>query len=64
MLGHTGPISDFDWSMMNDFLMSCSLDSTLRIWDTRTFKCIRTITHVSPLLSCLFHPINNNVLFV
>jgi WD40 repeat protein len=53
---------DIDWSQLNDSLASVSSDKTLRIWDTKTGKLIRTITDDSPIHCCRFHPENNNAI--
>uniref|UniRef100_A0A915K458 Uncharacterized protein n=1 Tax=Romanomermis culicivorax TaxID=13658 RepID=A0A915K458_ROMCU len=52
---------DIVWSISNDFLLSCSMDSTLRLWDPNDGKCKRIIDDNSPVLCCLFQPINNNL---
>ncbi|KAF6212349.1 hypothetical protein GE061_012871 [Apolygus lucorum] len=59
--GHTAPVTGCDWSMSNDLLVSSSLDGQLCVWDTSSHKCIRAIRGTTRLLSCLFHPVNNNV---
>ncbi len=47
---------------MNDSIASVSTDKTLRIWDTKTGKLIRTITDDAPIHCCRFHPENNNAI--
>lgn len=41
--GHTGPVQDFDWSMCNDFIVSCSEDKTLRCWTPTNGECLRVM---------------------
>jgi WD40 repeat protein len=56
--------SDFDWSMTNDFIVSTSVDRTIRIWTVNNGVCMRKIIEDSIPLCCLFYPINNNVFFI
>ena len=56
--------SDFEWSTANDFILSTSLDQTIRLWDTKNGKCVRTIQENSEVLSCSFCPTNNNLFVV
>ncbi|KAK9496471.1 hypothetical protein O3M35_013235 [Rhynocoris fuscipes] len=60
--GHHGPVTGCDWSATNDLLVTSSLDGKLCVWNTLTFQCIRIVKDVVPteLLSCVFHPVNNN----
>ncbi|MGH0129710.1 UNVERIFIED_CONTAM: hypothetical protein FKN15_069229 [Acipenser sinensis] len=41
--GHSGPVTDFAWSLSNDVIVSTSLDGTLRIWNTGDGRCIREV---------------------
>ncbi|XP_058873476.1 WD repeat-containing protein 13 isoform X2 [Acipenser ruthenus] len=64
--GHSGPVTDFAWSLSNDVIVSTSLDGTLRIWNTGDGRCIREVEDPdgSELLCCTFQPINNNLTVV
>ncbi|GAA6068219.1 WD repeat-containing protein 13 isoform X1, partial [Tachysurus ichikawai] len=64
--GHAGPVTDFAWSLSNDIIVSTSLDSTLRIWNTEDGRCIREVAdpESSELLCCTFQPMNNNLTVV
>lgn len=55
-----------DWSANNDLIVSASLDGSLKVWNTVTGTCMRTIPDAnhSELLCCLFQPVNNNLLIV
>ncbi|XP_060560212.1 WD repeat-containing protein 13-like [Ruditapes philippinarum] len=61
--GHTDAVSDFQWSLSNDIILSVSFDSTARLWNVASGECIRTIKDITgaELHSCLFHPLNNNM---
>jgi WD40 repeat protein/energy-coupling factor transporter ATP-binding protein EcfA2 len=44
LVGHTGGVLDLDWNAgRKNLLLSCSLDRTIRIWDTSTLNSIMTI---------------------
>lgn len=64
--GHEAAVTDFAWSLSNDVIVSTSRDATLRIWCTLDGRCIRQITDPdgSPLLCCIFQPVNNNLTVV
>jgi len=51
-----------DWSSTNDYLLSCSIDKTLRVWEIKSKRCIRSIDTSSAVFCCCFHPVNNNIL--
>nr|CAB3267683.1 WD repeat-containing protein 13-like [Phallusia mammillata] len=65
--GHLDGVTDFSWSLSNDLIVSVSLDSTLKLWETTSGKCLRHIP--SSLVGmencaihcCLFQPVNNNM---
>eukprot|EP01125_Pyxidicula_operculata_P019863 TRINITY_DN7221_c0_g1_i2.p1 TRINITY_DN7221_c0_g1~~TRINITY_DN7221_c0_g1_i2.p1 ORF type:complete len:409 (-),score=70.06 TRINITY_DN7221_c0_g1_i2:4-1230(-) len=61
--GHKRGVSDFDWSMTNDFILSSSIDETLRVWNVKNSSCLRCIEVGAAVFCCCFHPINNNVIF-
>lgn len=56
------PISDMQWSSINDLLVTASSDGTVRIWQSSKGKCMRVIENNpgSENLCCCFHPSNNN----
>lgn len=59
-------IQGFDWSADNDLIVSASIDGSIKVWDVKSFACLRTVTHPhnAQLLCCLFQPSNNNLLIV
>ncbi|XP_055340629.1 WD repeat-containing protein 13-like [Paramacrobiotus metropolitanus] len=60
--GHTDEVTDFSWGTSGDLIVSCSLDGSVRLWDTYNATCLRTVhDHFRcGILSCTFHPRNNN----
>ena len=64
LLGHKKGVTDCQWSAANDFILSTSLDKTIRIWNVKTGACLRSIVDIAEDLCCLFHPQNNNIFVV
>jgi len=74
--GHTGRISDIDWSSGDSVLLSASTDGTVREWDAATGAESRAIAEaprggVGPgarapaAVHCVrFHPGNNNMVLI
>lgn len=54
-------ILDFAWSVSNDLIVSCSLDCTVRVWNTNSGECIRIADDNNPVNCCAFQPLNNNL---
>eukprot|EP00871_Galdieria_phlegrea_P002129 jgi/Galph1/2917/GphlegSOOS_G1579.1 len=53
--GHTKDILDLDWSK-NGFLLSASMDGTVKLWHVSAANCLRTFEH-SDFVTCVcFHP--------
>ncbi|KAH8653835.1 WD40-repeat-containing domain protein [Xylariales sp. PMI_506] len=53
--GHTGEILDLSWSK-NNFLLSSSMDKTVRLWHTSRQECLCTFKHKDFVTSIAFHP--------
>ena len=62
--GHTHPVTDFDWSVSDDWVLTVSTDKTLRIWDVRQGVCVRIVYAKSEAFTARFHPRNSNVFVV
>lgn len=63
--GHSEGVVDFDISESNQFIVSCSLDGSLILWDLtkRTqLRCVRDFEGSSYLYFCRFLPLNNNLI--
>ncbi|KAG2592107.1 WD repeat-containing protein 13-like [Panicum virgatum] len=64
LIGHSKNITDFDFSSNNQYIASCSLDKTVRVWEISKGTCIRVVYGVTSQLCICFHPVNNNLLLV
>ncbi|CAM9696638.1 unnamed protein product, partial [Chrysoparadoxa australica] len=53
--GHTSDIIDLSWSR-NDFLLSASLDKTVRLWHPTQGTCLDVFQHGDIVTSVDFHP--------
>ena len=53
--GHTGTILDLSWSK-NDFLLSSSMDKTVRLWHPTRGECLCAFKHADHITSISFHP--------
>eukprot|EP00760_Papus_ankaliazontas_P025784 PhM_4_TR2875/c1_g1_i1/m.96960 len=62
--GHHGTVTDIEWTSSNQYLVSCSVDKSIRVWDVNRRVCARNITEVSPCLSLVVVPHNNNLVMV
>jgi len=64
--GHAAGVTDVCWSDRNEWLLSCSLDATLRLWDAQSGKCLRIFRDPakSSLNCCIFLSSNNNLVVV
>ena len=64
--GHTSCVNEFEWSLSNDLIVSCSFDCTIRMWDTAFGECLRVIKDPNEcsVLTCAFQPINNNMVVI
>lgn len=54
-------ITDFDFSSNNQYIASCSLDKTVRVWEISKGTCIRVVYGVSSQLCICFHPVSSNL---
>ena len=62
--GHVGQVTDLDWSIANDYLLSASHDRTARLWQARGGLCARVFNLAQAPWCCRFHPLNNNLFAV
>jgi WD40 repeat protein len=53
--GHTSDILDLSWSK-TDFLISSSMDKTVRLWHVMHNECLRIFQHEDFVTSIRFHP--------
>ncbi|KAI1378478.1 WD40 repeat-like protein [Hypoxylon crocopeplum] len=54
-VGHTGDILDLSWSK-NNFILSSSMDKTVRLWHISRQECLCTFKHKDFVTSIAFHP--------
>ena len=54
-VGHEGDILDLSWSK-NNFLLSSSMDKTVRLWHMSRRECLCTFKHKDFVASIAFHP--------
>jgi WD40 repeat protein len=57
---HNFAITDLSWSS-GDFLISSSLDSTVRLWHVDHSECLCTFQHSDCVASVEFHPFDNGI---
>ncbi|PNP38453.1 hypothetical protein TGAM01_v205965 [Trichoderma gamsii] len=53
--GHTGEVLALCWSK-NNFLLSTSMDKTVKLWHISRDECLATFTHHDLVTSVAFHP--------
>ncbi|PYI32496.1 WD repeat protein [Aspergillus indologenus CBS 114.80] len=53
--GHTGSVLDLSWSK-NNFLLSSSMDKTVRLWHVSRPECLCCFKHSDFVTSIQFHP--------
>ncbi|XP_053404218.1 WD repeat-containing protein 44-like [Mercenaria mercenaria] len=53
--GHTADLLDVSWSK-NYFILSSSMDKTVRLWHLSRRECLCTFQHVDFVTSIVFHP--------
>ncbi|KAM0260155.1 hypothetical protein ACHAQJ_002920 [Trichoderma viride] len=53
--GHTGEVLALCWSK-NNFLLSTSMDKTVKLWHISREECLATFTHHDLVTSVAFHP--------
>lgn len=62
--GHNNAVTGFDWSANNDLIVSSSMDSTIKLWNSSNFTCLRTIIdpNNAQILCCIFQQSNDNLI--
>ncbi|XWS50316.1 hypothetical protein CRYUN_Cryun12cG0077700 [Craigia yunnanensis] len=57
--GHSGEILDLSWSKKN-FLLSSSVDKTVRMWQVGCDHCLRVFSHSNYVTCVQFNPVDDN----
>ncbi|KAK7318058.1 hypothetical protein RJT34_02756 [Clitoria ternatea] len=57
--GHSGDILDLAWSKRG-FLLSSSVDKTVRLWHVGIERCLRVFSHNNYVTCVNFNPVNDN----
>ncbi|KDN53648.1 WD40 repeat-like protein, partial [Tilletiaria anomala UBC 951] len=53
--GHSLDVLDISWSK-NNFLLSCSMDKTAKLWHISRDECLCTFAHLDFVTAACFHP--------
>jgi WD repeat-containing protein 44 len=54
-IGHESDVLDLSWSK-NNFLLSCGMDKTVRLWHMSRKECLCTFKHKDIVTKIAFHP--------
>src|SRR3954470_4633665 len=54
--GHSGAVTDLDWSPDGELLATCARDHTVRVWDVRSRAPLWTGRHDDEAMSVRFSP--------
>lgn len=55
--GHKGPVNAVRWSSNGNWLLTCSSDNSMKVFDLRTLKCLSTLSgHKANVLCAEWHP--------
>ncbi|KAK9247636.1 WD40-repeat-containing domain protein [Lipomyces tetrasporus] len=57
-IGHKGDVLDISWSK-NNFLLSSSMDKTVRLWHVSVEECLCCFQHQDFVTSIAFHPLDD-----
>ncbi|TVU16612.1 hypothetical protein EJB05_40185, partial [Eragrostis curvula] len=59
LLGHAADVLDLSWSK-SQYLLSSSMDKTVKLWDITTSTCLKTFSHTDYVTCIQFNPVNDN----
>uniref|UniRef100_A0A0D9WB75 Anaphase-promoting complex subunit 4 WD40 domain-containing protein n=1 Tax=Leersia perrieri TaxID=77586 RepID=A0A0D9WB75_9ORYZ len=59
LLGHAADVLDLSWSK-SQYLLSSSMDKTVRLWDITTSTCLKTFSHTDYVTCIQFNPVDDN----
>lgn len=58
LTGHTSDIVELSWSK-NQFILTCSLDKSCRLWHPTRKECLAVFQHPAIVTSVAFHPMDD-----
>jgi len=58
--GHKAEVTDLDWSVEKNFILSASSDMTVMLWNPSKTNCLRLFRHADYISSVRFHPTNSS----
>eukprot|EP00210_Caulerpa_lentillifera_P007290 g6969.t1 len=58
--GHSSDILDISWAPGSEFVLSASMDKSVRLWHVDHEHCLREFPHVNYVTSIRFHPIDSS----
>ncbi|XP_048559874.1 WD repeat-containing protein 44-like [Triticum urartu] len=59
LLGHAADVLDLSWSK-SQYLLSSSMDKTVRLWDITSSTCLKTFSHTDYVTCIQFNPVDDN----
>uniref|UniRef100_A0A0A9BSK5 WD-repeat protein n=1 Tax=Arundo donax TaxID=35708 RepID=A0A0A9BSK5_ARUDO len=59
LLGHAADVLDLSWSK-SQYLLSSSMDKTVKLWDITTSTCLKTFSHTDYVTCIQFNPVDDN----
>ncbi|CAN6230055.1 unnamed protein product [Urochloa humidicola] len=59
LLGHAADVLDLSWSK-SQYLISSSMDKTVKLWDISTSTCLKTFSHTDYVTCIQFNPVDDN----
>lgn len=59
--GHAAAITDLTWSPSHLFLLSSSLDGSVRLWSISSNDCLCSFEHDEAVTSVTFHPLEHHL---
>ncbi|KAL2934559.1 WD repeat-containing protein 44 [Bienertia sinuspersici] len=57
--GHLDDVLDLSWSRSQMYLLSSSMDKTVRLWDLETKACLKLFAHNDYVTCIQFNPVND-----
>ncbi|KAJ3681084.1 hypothetical protein LUZ60_015573 [Juncus effusus] len=58
--GHLEDVLDLSWSKSSQYILSSSMDKTVRLWDVESKTCVKMFAHNDYVTCVQFNPIDEN----